>query len=502
MKKLFSLLFLSLLLFTNVFSQSSDTPDQMMNKAQSLSDQKEYAKARYLYLQAYNAFFSHQNLVKAIDCGASAATLYYKESLYKEAFDLCRALDENVLAGEKSGGKSLPDLRYKISKVRFQMYIALKRGAQSKQYLDILRAFANASTNDDIHTDFLYTKASFYYTFGAVQEGDASFKLLIDKYKQQKNYSKVSECYKTLIGIGVKSNNAALVSRTYDQYIIWTNSVKSLTAKDELSVMKRKFDASQQTVQEKDHSIKVKTGIMIGLGVVIAILAVALVLGAIAFMRLMLLTKKQKKTIQVANEHNELKTKFIHNISSQMEPTLKSMNGADPAVKALLGFAEHIQELSQIESTMADGFTSIDIDVSSFCQKTIDKVKNNLSKNITITVDAPKMNVNTNPEQLERILLHLLNNAVEYTPDGGKIWFEFKKRGAHTFQFVVTDTGSGIAESLRDNLFKPFSEIRNLADGDGLGLPICSLIAAKMNGSLSLDKTYGRGSKFILELHV
>ncbi|WP_368339230.1 ATP-binding protein, partial [Parabacteroides merdae] len=39
-------------------------------------------------------------------------------------------------------------------------------------------------------------------------------------------------------------------------------------------------------------------------------------------------------------------------------------------------------------------------------------------------------------------------------------------------------------------------------DGDGLGLPICSLIASKMNGTLSIDPEYKKGSRFILVLQV
>ena len=66
----------------------------------------------------------------------------------------------------------------------------------------------------------------------------------------------------------------------------------------------------------------------------------------------------------------------------------------------------------------------------------------------------------------------------------------------------MTDTGCGIPEELKDKLFKPFAEIKDLTQGDGLGLPICSLLAAKMNGSLTLDTTYTKGSRFILELHV
>ena len=104
-------------------------------------------------------------------------------------------------------------------------------------------------------------------------------------------------------------------------------------------------------------------------------------------------------------------------------------------------------------------------------------------------------------EELERILNHLLNNAAEYTKSG-KISLEFKKRSAHTHQFILTDTGTGIPVEAREKLFKPFAEIRDLTQGNGLGLPTCSLIAYKLNGTLTLDTDYKKGTRFILELHV
>ena len=78
---------------------------------------------------------------------------------------------------------------------------------------------------------------------------------------------------------------------------------------------------------------------------------------------------------------------------------------------------------------------------------------------------------------------------------------DFKKRGAHTHQFIISDTGCGIAEEQRENIFKPFTEVKDLTQGDGLGLPICALIAAKMDGSLTLDSSYAKGTRFVLELH-
>lgn len=139
--------------------------------------------------------------------------------------------------------------------------------------------------------------------------------------------------------------------------------------------------------------------------------------------------------------------------------------------------------------------------VSLFCESVMDKIKGKAQPDVTLTVNAPKLNVRINAEHLERVLLHLLQNAAEYTPAGGKIWLDFKKRGAHTHQFIVSDTGCGIAEEQREKLFKPFTEVKDLTQGDGLGLPICSLIATKMNGSLALDESYSRGTRFVLELH-
>ena len=49
-------------------------------------------------------------------------------------------------------------------------------------------------------------------------------------------------------------------------------------------------------------------------------------------------------------------------------------------------------------------------------------------------------------------------------------------------------------------MFKPFLEIRDLTTGDGLGLPICKLMAQKMNGDLDIDPKYTKGTRFVLDL--
>ena len=104
------------------------------------------------------------------------------------------------------------------------------------------------------------------------------------------------------------------------------------------------------------------------------------------------------------------------------------------------------------------------------------------------------------PNYLELIVNNLLSNAFKYTESGQSITVTLKEEN-NWLVLQVSDTGIGIPTEQQETIFKPFTEVKDLTQGDGLGLPICSLIATKMNGSLTLDTSYTKGSRFILELH-
>ena len=131
----------------------------------------------------------------------------------------------------------------------------------------------------------------------------------------------------------------------------------------------------------------------------------------------------------------------------------------------------------------------------------MEQIRGKVRNDVTLTVNAPKMSASINREYVSHILLHLLDNAAEYTPEGGKISLDYKKRGARAHQFLVSDTGEVIPEEKREDLFKPFLEIKDLTKGDGLGLPICKQMALKMNGDLDIDPQYTKGTRFVLDLH-
>ena len=136
-----------------------------------------------------------------------------------------------------------------------------------------------------------------------------------------------------------------------------------------------------------------------------------------------------------------------------------------------------------------------------FCEGLVDGIRNKVKKGVVLKVNAPKMSAVINKEYVSHILQHLLDNAADFTPEGGTITLEYKKRGARKFQFLVTNTGECIPEEKREDVFKPFLEVKDLTTGDGLGLPICKLMAAKMNGELDIDPEFTKGTRFVLDLY-
>ena len=185
----------------------------------------------------------------------------------------------------------------------------------------------------------------------------------------------------------------------------------------------------------------------------------------------------------------------------QMAPALSKLDARQPEVKAMEDFVAHIQTMSELESNAEKTVELTDIHVQPLCEGLMDQIRNKVKSGVTLNVNAPKMSASFNEEYLSHILSHLLSNAAEYTPEGGTIGLEYKKRGAHSHQFIVSNTGASIPEEEREEVFKPFRTIQDLTKGDGLGLPICRQMAMLMNGSLEIDPQFAKGTRFLLDLH-
>ena len=496
--KFFSLL-LSLLFCCAVASAQEVQKSALQQRAEADNEKGDIASARFHFIRAFEDYAGKGQIRQGVECGTKATALYYKENYYKEAFDLLQRIEQAIQLKEQDGSKKAA-LKYLTVKERLEMYIRMRRSANALDQINAMETLANATGDESVKNDLLYNKAIYYYTFGQNAQGNAVFKEMADKLTASKEYDKVDQVYQTLIANGRKAGNANLVAQSYSSYLAWKDSANALKHADEIGALKKQIADNEAAISEKDSSLTSRQLIIIGLCILAAALAAALAVGAVVLLRFIALTRKQKKTIRQANENNALKAKFISNISAQLDPTLQKLDSRAPEVKALLDFSKHIQTLSELENT--DGEVELeDTQVQQFCESLADKVRDKVKSGVTLTVNAPSMSAKINQEYVSHILLHLLSNAAEYTPEGGKIWLDYKKRGAHVHQFLVSDTGQGIPEEKREDIFKPFREIRDLTTGDGLGLPICKQMAINMNGDLDIDPEFTKGTRFVLNLH-
>ena len=474
------ILFVNLLFCCTVaFAQEKS---ELQKRAEAIDPQENIVLARSTYIHAFNDYANKGQILLGAQCAAKAAALYYKENYYQEAFDLLRRADQVTSASSLSSTQQA-EAHYLTTKERLQMYIKMRRVESAKEQLKILENHAALASNDDTTNDLLYTKAIYYYTFGMNAQGNAVFKEMADKLTASKEYDKVDEVYQTLIANGRKSGSASMVAQSYSNYMAWKDSTNALKHADEIKALKQQIADNEASIADKDSSLTTRWVFIVGLLILAGVLAAALVVGAVILMRFIL-----------------LKAKFISNISAQLEPTFRKLDSRQPEVQALLDFSKHIQTLSKLENS-SEPVELEDVQVQQFCEELMDQIRDQVKPDVTLTVNAPKMNVPLNRDYVSHILSHLLANAAEYTPAEGKITLEYKKRGQHSHQFLVSDTGAGIPEEQREDLFKPFLQIRDLTTGDGLGLPICKQMALHMNGDLDVDPAFTKGTRFVLELH-
>jgi two-component system nitrogen regulation sensor histidine kinase NtrY len=97
------------------------------------------------------------------------------------------------------------------------------------------------------------------------------------------------------------------------------------------------------------------------------------------------------------------------------------------------------------------------------------------------------------PEQIRRVLLNLLDNAVAATDAPGTVRVEVVRRGER-IEIAVADSGRGIAPEDRDRIFQPFFSRKGR--GSGMGLAIVQRIVADHDGEIVVEDNRPRGTRF------
>jgi len=114
--------------------------------------------------------------------------------------------------------------------------------------------------------------------------------------------------------------------------------------------------------------------------------------------------------------------------------------------------------------------------------------------------DLPHILVDSN--QLSQVLMNLLINAAEATPDGGRITISATKIGfADSIEIRVSDTGCGIAPDILPHVFEPFFTTKP-GRGTGLGLSISATYVRRNKGEIRIDSVLNRGTTVTITLPI
>jgi signal transduction histidine kinase len=116
------------------------------------------------------------------------------------------------------------------------------------------------------------------------------------------------------------------------------------------------------------------------------------------------------------------------------------------------------------------------------------------SRHIALTVDLPTdFTVVLDPHQFEQVILNVLRNAIESLHHDGSVTITLRDR-----TLTIADSGPGIAEEARPELFTPFFTTK--PEGRGLGLTIVGEILTNHGLTYTLRNRTGGGAEFVIEL--
>ena len=168
----------------------------------------------------------------------------------------------------------------------------------------------------------------------------------------------------------------------------------------------------------------------------------------------------------------------------------------------LLHLINDVLDLAKLEADKME-FTNEKVEIGPLVKQVLLTIsKSAEEKHLELIQDTPNLPcIELDRKCLSRILLNFISNAIKFTNEGHiaiHASFQPESSNTGTLTMSVEDTGVGIAEEDKSKLLKPFVQINNYSQtgGTGLGLAICKSIADRMNGSISLESTLGKGSTF------
>ena len=230
------------------------------------------------------------------------------------------------------------------------------------------------------------------------------------------------------------------------------------------------------------------------------------------------------RALERLREFDRLKDEFIAVISHELRTPLTSVYGAaitlqkrdvhgktrdsllaivsDEAAR-LARLLDDVLSASRLDA-QTERFDIVPTDPTAVARSAVEAVRPRLPANLELELvsepDLPR--VAADEDKLRQILVNLRENAIKYSPDGGRIEIALSRHDS-VVRFNVRDEGIGIAEDELTQIFERFHRVDpNMMGGTGLGLYISRRLVEGMRGRMWVSSTEGEGSTFSFELPI
>ena len=125
-------------------------------------------------------------------------------------------------------------------------------------------------------------------------------------------------------------------------------------------------------------------------------------------------------------------------------------------------------------------------------------IPENINIDVHMKADFPQ--VKADAQLLRRVLINLVTNAVQAMPDGGKLTVSAEVNSQGQAVVTVEDTGVGIPEKIKSQVFTPLFTTK--PRGQGFGLAVCKRVIEAHGGSINFESQEGKGAKFTIQFPV
>lgn len=391
--------------------------------------------------------------------------------------------------------------------------------------------------DSDVYVDFLmnYAKAKYAKTNGNYEMALSYINKVIEA-----DGGSTIEYIKFRADIYMKMGRENDAVEEYQKCLKMQQDSSNVSFDRQLAKLQHVYDVKQMDLQLKNNELRIRKmqiKELVGIAFFFLLVAVILATFLLKMKRLQAVLKSNnvkladsekslKTALAKANEVENLKRSFLHNVNHEIRTPLNAIVGfshilAEDEVNSL----EERSEYSHIIETNSDlllGLLNKMIDISKYesssllsagqnerglcnlqnlCLSCLDTLStgSKVHQGVELKFEGFPENFVLYSQRaiLEKILQNLLENAAKNTEQGSiTLSYDVDQTNAYV-RFAVTDTGKGIDKKLRECLFKGFSKGDDYVPGLGLGLSLCSILVKSFGGKIFLDEDYRTGCRFV-----